>query len=151
MTPILRGRVLERFGIFYARIALGSAFFSAVADRFGWWGPPGHPGVAWGDFAYFVRYVAKLNPLLPTTMIPALAWIATIAEVVLGIMLIVGVWPRWIAIASALLLALFGLDMSVSLGMKAPLDYSVFSASAGALLLALYQMREAKRSEAAKD
>lgn len=151
MALSLRSHTLERFAIFYARIALGSAFLSAVADRFGLWGPPGHPGVAWGDFAHFVRYVAKLNPFMPAATIPALAWIATIAELFLGILLIVGLWPRWIAIASALLLALFGIAMCVSLGIKAPLDFSVFSASAGALLLALYQMRNEKRSEAETD
>ena len=148
MTAFLRSRAFERFGIFYARIALGSAFLSAVADRFGLWGPPGHPGVAWGDFAHFARYVAKLNPFLPPAVIPALAWIATIGEIALGILLILGVWPRWSAIASALLLALFGAAMSVALGVKAPLDYSVFSASAGSFLLALYQLRNEQSFEA---
>ena len=148
MTAFLRSRAFERFGIFYARIAFGSAFLSAVADRFGLWGPPGHPGVAWGDFAHFARYVAKLNPFLPAVMIPALAWIATIGEIALGILLILGVWPRWSAIASALLLALFGVAMSVALGVKAPLDYSVFSASAGSVLLALYQLRNEESFEA---
>ncbi|HLQ23295.1 MAG TPA: hypothetical protein VK132_08805 [Gemmatimonadales bacterium] len=42
------------------------------------------------------------------------------------------------ALGSALLLALFGIAMAISLGLKSPLDYSVFSASAAALLLALY-------------
>jgi hypothetical protein len=32
--------------------------------------------------------------------------------------------------------------MAISGGIKSPLDYSVFSASAGALLLALYQTRK---------
>ena len=41
------------------------------------------------------------------------------------------------ALASAGLLALFATAMTISLGFKPPLDYSVFSASAGALLLAL--------------
>ena len=31
------------------RIALAVAFLSAVADRFGMWGPPGSKGVAWGN------------------------------------------------------------------------------------------------------
>jgi len=43
-----------------------------------------------------------------------------------------------VALGSALLLALFGIAMAISLGLKSPLDYSVFSASAAALLLALY-------------
>jgi hypothetical protein len=52
-------------------------------------------------------------------------------------------WPRWIAMASAVLLALFGTTMTVTAGIKSPLDYSVFSASACALLLALFPAKPA--------
>ena len=41
------------------------------------------------------------------------------------------------AFGSAALLALFGTAMACSFGLKSPLDYSVLSASAGALLLGL--------------
>src|SRR5204863_8325968 len=34
------------------RIAIALAFLSAVADRFGLWGPPGKQGVSWGDLAH---------------------------------------------------------------------------------------------------
>ena len=44
----------------------------------------------------------------------------------------------WTALASAVLLALFAVAMTISFGVKEPLDYSVFSASAAALLLAFY-------------
>jgi hypothetical protein len=37
---------------------------------------------------------------------------------------------------SGILLILFGITMAVALGLKAPLDFSVFSAAGGALLLA---------------
>jgi hypothetical protein len=37
---------------------------------------------------------------------------------------------------------MFGTAMAISFGIKSPLDYSVFSASAGALLLALFQTRK---------
>jgi uncharacterized membrane protein YphA (DoxX/SURF4 family) len=57
----------------------------------------------------------------------------------LGLALILGIWPRWVALGSAALLALFGTAMAISFGFKSPLDYSVFSASAGALLLAFVQ------------
>jgi len=56
----------------------------------------------------------------------------------LGVALILGIWPRWVALGSALLLVLFGIAMAISFGIKSPLDYSVSSASAGAVLLALY-------------
>jgi hypothetical protein len=70
-------------------------------------------------------------------MIPAIAWTATIAETSLGILLIAGIWRRWTFLASAVLLALFGTAMAISFGLKSPLDYSVFSASGAATVLAL--------------
>jgi putative oxidoreductase len=128
----------EKISILYARIALGIAFLSGIADRFGWWRGR---NVGYGNFDGFIRYTAKVNSFMPASTIPFLAWAATIAELVLGIMLVVGIWPRWTALASAFLLALFGVAMAISFGPKSPLDYSVFSASAAAVLLALYQRR----------
>ena len=63
------------------------------------------------------------------------------AETSLGVALIAGLRLRWVALASAALLAVFGAAMAISFGPKSPLDYSVFSASAGALLLALHEWR----------
>ena len=40
---------LTRFAATALRVALAAGFLSAVADRFGLWGMPGTPGVAWGD------------------------------------------------------------------------------------------------------
>jgi len=79
---------------------------------------------------------------MPAFTIPFLAWAATAAELLLGVALIVGIWPRWVALGSAILLGLFGTAMAISFGIKSPLDYSVFSASTGALLLALFQTRK---------
>ena len=42
---------------------------------------------------------------------------------------------QWAALTSAALLAWFAIAMAATAGLKSPLDYSVFSASAGALLL----------------
>jgi putative oxidoreductase len=132
-------RTLERLGILYARIALGAAFLSGIADRFGlYWGR----NVGYGDFAGFLRYTAKVNSFMPSATIPFLGWAATAAELFFGIALVVGIWPRWVAIGSAVLLVLFGVAMAISFGIKSPLDYSVFSASAAAVLLAVYQNRE---------
>lgn len=126
---------LKRYAVVYARIALGAAFLSGIMSRFGWWGK----GVGYGNFENFVQYTAQVNAFMPSWAIPFLAWSATVAEFTLGVLLIVGIAPRIVAYASAALLALFGAAMAISLGVKSPLDYSVFSASAGALLLALYQ------------
>jgi putative oxidoreductase len=133
-----RARTLdwERIGYLYARIALGCAFLSGIADRFGlYWGR----NVGYGNFAGFVAYTAKVNSFMPPATIPFLAWAATAGELFFGVTLILGIWPRWVALGSALLLALFGIAMAISFGIKSPMDYSVFSASAGAVLLALRQ------------
>jgi putative oxidoreductase len=126
---------LERLGPVYARLALGAAFLSAVASRFGVW--DGEPGLS--RFPGFIQYTAEVNAFMPAAAIPFLAWAATVAETSLGVALIAGVRLRWVALASAALLAVFGTAMAISFGPKSPLDYSVFSASAGALLLALHQ------------
>jgi uncharacterized membrane protein YphA (DoxX/SURF4 family) len=125
---------LARFALLYVRVALGAAFLSAVADRFGLWGKYG----AWGNFANFEQYTAQVNSFMPASTIPFLAWAATAAELSLGIGLILGVWRRWVALGSAGLLFLFGTARVISFGIKAALDYSVYSASAGALLLSLH-------------
>jgi len=127
----------RRAAIPYARIALGAAFLSGIASRFGLWGA----NVGYGNFANFVKATAEVNAFMPAFTIPFLAWAATVAELVLGIGLIIGVWSRWVALGSAALLFLFGVAMAISFGLKSPLDYSVFSASAAALLLALHPSR----------
>ena len=121
----------------YARLALGAAFLSAVASRLGLWS--GEPVAQ--RFAGFVRYTAEVNAFMPAGAIPLLALAATVAELGLGLALVFGVRTREVAAASALLLALFGTAMALSFGPKSPLDYSVFSASAAALLLALQPPR----------
>jgi uncharacterized membrane protein YphA (DoxX/SURF4 family) len=130
----------ERWGILYARFTLGAAFVSGIADRFGLY--TGR-NVGYGNFAGFMDYTAKVNSFMPASTIPFLAWAATAAELSLGILLILGLWPRWVALGSALLLVLFGTAMAISFGIKSPMDYSVFSASAGAVLLSLYSERQA--------
>jgi putative oxidoreductase len=120
------------------RIALGAAFLSGIADRFGLYRGR---NVGYGDFAGFVRYTAKVNSFMPPSTIPFLAWAATAAEIFFGITLILGVWRVWTALGSAGLLILFGTAMAISFGIKLPLDYSVFSAASAALLVAAYESR----------
>jgi putative oxidoreductase len=128
-----------RWGIIYLRGALGAAFLSGIADRFGLYRGR---NVGYGNFDGFIRYTAQVNSFMPSFTIPFLAWAATLAEFGLGLGLILGIWPRGVALGSAVLLALFGIAMAISFGIKSPLDYSVFSASAGALVLALYHNRK---------
>ena len=109
---------------------------SAVADRFGLWGVYAQPNVAWGNYARFVAYTAKLNWFLPAAIIPLLAIISTAAEILFGLLLVLGWKTRTIALLSGVLLTSFALTMTMALGVKAPLDLSVFPAAGGALLLA---------------
>src|SRR5437588_10873217 len=120
----------------FLRLALGISFLSAVADRFGFWGFYGQPNVAWGNYARYVAYTAKLNWFLPAATISALAIIATAAEILFGLLLVLGWKIRTIAFLNGVLLTTFALAMTMALGVKAPLDLSVFSAAGGALLLA---------------
>ena len=117
----------------YARFALAAAFLSGIASRFGLYGKD----VGYGNFANFVRYTGEVNAFMPAATIPFLAWAATAAELGLGILLVTGYRLRIVAYLSAALLALFGTAMAISFGIKEPLDYSVFSASAAAVLLGL--------------
>jgi putative oxidoreductase len=117
------------------RITLGATLLSAVADRFGLWGPFGSPQATWGDWAHFVHYCGILNSFAPAALIAALAWISTILEIVFGLALIIGFKLELAAYGSAILFALFALAMTWSLGIKAPLNYSVFADAGGALLL----------------
>ena len=99
-------------------------------------GSPGTPHVAWGEWNAFVNYVGTLNWFAPAPLIPALAWTATLAETLLAFGLLVGWRLRWFALAGGLLLLSFGVTMTIALGVKAPLDSSVFAAAGGAFLLA---------------
>jgi len=118
------------------RVALALAFLSAVADRFGFLGPPGTPGVTWGNFAKFVSYSAAVNSFAPSMLQFPLAITATILEISLGVLLLVGLLTRYAAVAASLLLLLFAAAMTISLGLKPVLDYSVLSAMCGAFFLA---------------
>lgn len=91
----------------------------------------------WGDWAHFVAYSATLNWYLPTALQSPVAWIATIAEVSFGVALIIGLYLRQVAYGSAVLLALFALAMTFSVGIKSPLNSSVF-VDAGAAWLLVY-------------
>jgi uncharacterized membrane protein YphA (DoxX/SURF4 family) len=133
-----RWKGLAKFSSAFLRLALGISFLSAVADRFGLWGAYGQPNVSWGNYARFVSYTAKLNWFLPALVIPALAVIATAAETLFGLLLVLGWKTRVTALLSGILLTAFALTMTIALGAKAPLNFSVFSAAGGAFLLATY-------------
>ena len=107
----------------YARVALGAAFLSAVWSRLT------------GSFAKFEAYTAEVCSFMPSATIPFLARAATVLELGFGIALVLGIGLRWVTLGAAVLLLVFAVSMAISFGIKEPLEYSVFSASACALLL----------------
>lgn len=137
--------MLRELTEWFLRVALALAFLSAIADRLGFWGPPGAPGVAWGSWDSFVHYVAHLNWFLPGALVTPVAWLSTLLEAAIAIGLLVGWRLRWFALAGGLLLLSFGISMVIADGLKGPLDYSVFTAAAGALYLAAQRARRRSR------
>lgn len=122
---------MAKFSSVFLRLALGISFLSAVADRFGLWGAYGQPNVAWGNYARFVDYTAKLNWFLPASTIPALSNMSTAAETLLGILLVVGWRTRITARLSGVLLSIFAVAMTLALGVKAPPQFLGFFSCRG--------------------
>ena len=128
------------------RWSLAVTLLSAVADRFGIWGPPGAANVSWGDWSHFVAYTAKVNSFLPAVVAPFLAVGSTAAEALLGVALIAGVFPRTVAWASVMLLVLFAGAMTLSFGIKAPLNLSVLVDAAAAFARAAWPVTQNAKS-----
>lgn len=124
-------------GAVLARVALSAGFLSAVADRFGLWGPTGTGHVGWGDLAHYEAYVHTLAPYLPDALVGVAGWAATLTELILGSALLLGVLPRWAALGATATLLVFGLSMFFFSGFETPLSASVFSAASAAFLLSL--------------
>jgi uncharacterized membrane protein YphA (DoxX/SURF4 family) len=118
----------------FLRLAIGLGFLSAVADRFGLW--PAEVS-AWGNWESFLEYTKLINPLVPEVLIPVFGGIATAAEILFGISLIIGFKTALVAKLSGLLMLIFALAISFSTGIKGVFDYSVFAASAGAFGLSM--------------
>lgn len=117
----------------FLRLALASGFLSAVAARINLWGKRASASEAWNSF---VNYTADVNSFLPKSFIPTIAILATILEAGLAVLLLLGFKTSYTSLGAGILLLLFALAMTCSYGIKEPLDYSVFAASAGAFLLA---------------
>src|SRR5262245_50211363 len=116
----------------FARLALGASFLSAVADRFGLWGPYGAKNVSWGNFAHFVEYTGAVTSVFPSSLAVSFAWAATVAETLLGILLIAGLKIRMASVLSGLLLLSFAMGMVTGVRIKAPFECAGFSAAGAA-------------------
>ena len=120
-------RQLARVAQTGLRLALGTAFLSAVASRLGFWGSLS------GGWEPFLKYAAQLNWYLPASLAPVAGVVSTALESVFGLMLIVGWRVRLAAFGSAALLTVFALSMATGENLKSPFDYSVFTAAFAAL------------------
>ena len=119
----------------FLRCGLGASYLCAGLDRFGVWGPPGGARISWGDWSHFMQYAKQVMFFLPSNLAEVFAFIASLAEIIFGVLLIIGLFTRWAAIGSGLLLLCFALCMTFAFGIQAPLNYSVFTASAASFLL----------------
>lgn len=115
----------------FLRFSIAAGFLSAVADRFGLW----KTSFAWGSWKPFVSYTQTLLPWLPHEGAQLAAILSTIAELSFGVCLLLGWKTVFFAKISGILLLLFAIAMTFSIGIKKPLDYSVFTASAAAFAL----------------
>lgn len=116
----------------FLRLGVGVGFLSAVADRMGYW--PAEIS-AWGNWENFIAYTNIINPWFPDSFVEPIGLIATIAEVLFGLFLIIGFRTEFIAKLSGYLILIFGLSIAFSTGLKGALDYSVFAASGAAFAL----------------
>lgn len=116
----------------FLRLAIAITMLSAVADRFGYWGK----NAAWGNWENFEKYTRQLTAFLPESLSQFSAYTATFFEIILPLMLIVGFKTKIAAYGAGSLFLIFALSMTIALGFKAPLDYSVWVGSMAAFLLA---------------
>jgi uncharacterized membrane protein YphA (DoxX/SURF4 family) len=119
----------------FTRIALGLGFLLPVFDRFGFLGAPGSGKVAWGDWSHFVAYTNQLMPFTNLYTANIAGLLATMAECVLGLCLIIGFKVKWMGLGAAIITLTFALFMIISLGISAPFNYPVFVFTGAGLLL----------------
>ncbi|WBV60046.1 DoxX family protein [Chryseobacterium camelliae] len=119
----------------FLRIAISVTMLSAVADRFGFWGK----NSAWGNWGSFEKYTQQLTFFLPESLGNFSAYAATFLEILFPLLLILGFKTKIAAYGTGFLLLIFALSMTMALGVKAPLDYSVWIGSASAFLLAVQE------------
>ena len=117
------------------RIALGVGFITPVLDRLGFLGSFGGRNIEWGNWDNFINYTGTLMPFLAKPVVNVMGILATIAETVIGISLIIGFKTRLAAIGSFLLTLIFASMMSIFLGLKLPINFATFTVCTASLLL----------------
>lgn len=122
----------QGIAVFLLRIALAFGFLSAVASRLNL------RGARSSGWKKFVDYTAETNSFLPQSWASVIAVLSTAAELSVGILLLAGYQIKGTARCASVLTLFFAVAMSISFGIKEPLDYSVFAFSAGAFLLSTF-------------
>ena len=127
---------------FLLRLSVGVGFITPVLDRLGFLGPLGDRNIEWGNWDNFISYTGTLMPFLDKPAVNVMGVLATIAETVIGISLIIGFKTRLAAIGSFLLTLTFASLMSIFLGPKLPINFATFSVCTASLLLATIPVYE---------
>ncbi|MTH17627.1 DoxX family protein [Flavobacterium sp. LC2016-01] len=117
------------------RLALGITFLTPVSDRLGILGAPGTGNIEWGNWQNFIDYTATIMPIFERPMVNFMGGAATVAELFIGIFLIIGFKTKWAARGASLITLTFIIFMTLSVGIQKPINYGVFTASAAGLLL----------------
>jgi hypothetical protein len=115
-----------------AGVVIGLLLLGAVADRFGLLGASGDPGVSWGDWSHFRAETAQLVPW--SYLVSAAAVAATLAELLLGAMLVAGLVWRWTGKLTAGLFVVYLVVMVPGLGTSSVLQYGIPVLIGGCLL-----------------
>jgi thiosulfate dehydrogenase (quinone) large subunit len=97
----------------FLRLSISIGFLSAVADRFGIWSKEVS---VWGNWTNFLGYTRLINPWMPNTLISAVGILATAAEIIFAVCLIIGLKTELFAKLSGCLLLIFALSMTFSTG-----------------------------------
>jgi uncharacterized membrane protein YphA (DoxX/SURF4 family) len=119
----------------FTRLAVATAFLSAVADRTGLWGAPDSKYASWGNRETFKVYSNQLIFLAPDLLKEPLAFPATILEVVFAVLLLIGYITKTTAQLSGLLPVLFAVTMTMAFGIKSTFTYSVWIGAGACFLL----------------
>lgn len=120
----------------FLRFAIAASFLNASIDRFNdILGILNPEKVYWGNWSNFVAYSAVLMPWFPHWLVVTSAVIATAGEIIFALLLIIGYKTNLIGTLSGVLLLLFAIFMSLTVGLGQALNYSVFSAATAGFAL----------------
>lgn len=120
----------------FLRLALSLGFIIPVIDRIGYLGAPGSGKVTWGDWQHFIEYTNTLLPFLNRAGANVMGSIASIAELIIGICLLIGFKIKFASTGAALITFTFAVCMIAASGIGAPFKYPVFVFTGAALVLA---------------